>query len=109
MRMPDRPRFLCPQCGRNLRGLSDTCCPNCGFFVGTTRVQYRGAVRYWQFLRSRSRTESVLTVLWIVGVVAAYRIIALSPSPVITILLVVASVLMIAVGRYISFRRRRRD
>lgn len=106
--MSDRPRLLCPQCGRNLQGLSDTCCPDCGFFVGTTRAQYQGALRYWQFLRTRSRTEFVLTLLWIVGVVAAYRIIALAPSKIITGLIVVASVMMIGSARYLSFRRRQK-
>ena len=105
--MPDRPRFLCPQCGRNLQGLAATCCPHCGFFVGPTRAQYRGSVRYWQFLRARSRTEFVLTLMSIAGVALGYRFIAVSPSTSITVLLVITSIAMIGLGRYLSFRRRR--
>ena len=103
--MADRPRFLCPQCGRNLRGLSSTCCPDCGFVVGHTRAQYRGAVRYWRFLRVRSRVEFVLTLVWIVGLVIAYRVMAIAPSTFITVLVVVAAIAMVGLGRYLSFRR----
>ncbi|HUU85522.1 MAG TPA: hypothetical protein VM243_18640 [Phycisphaerae bacterium] len=106
--MPDRPRFLCPQCGRNLQGLTETCCPDCGFFVGTTRAQYRGSVRYWQFLRSRSRLETVLTLVWIVGAVAAYRVIAVAPSKIITALIVVAAIALVVLGKYLSLRLRRK-
>ena len=105
--MADRPRFLCPQCGRNLRGMFGTCCPDCGFVVGHSRAQYRGAVRYWRFLRARNRVEFVLTLLWIVGLVVAYRVMALAPSVFITVLIVVAAIAMVGLARYLTFQRKR--
>lgn len=105
--MSDRPRLLCPQCGRNLHGLAATCCPNCGFVVGPTRAQYRDSVRYWQFLRARSRTEFVLTLMGIAGLAWGYRLVAISPSTSITVLLVIVSIAMIGLGKFLSFRRRR--
>jgi hypothetical protein len=45
--------------------------------------------------------------MWIAGVALSYRVIAVSPSTSITALLVIASIAMIGLGRYLSFRRRR--
>jgi len=103
--MPTPPRFLCPRCGRNLSGCQGTLCPECGFVLTPSRASHRGNVRYWHFLRARQRVAFALAIVWSAGIVAAYKIISISPTPSLIAITVAAAVAMLALSRYLVFRR----
>ncbi|MHC4235142.1 MAG: hypothetical protein ACYSUQ_08505 [Planctomycetota bacterium] len=103
--MAEAPRFLCPQCGRTLRGSSSSTCPDCGYLIAQTRVQYRGALRYWRLLRSRRRIEYVVTFLWCLAAGLAYWLLSLSPTRGVVALTVMAAAMMVALSKYLLLRR----
>ena len=107
--MADRPRFLCPQCGRSLGGASGSTCPDCGFLIESTRVRYRGAVQYWRYLRVGRRLEYLLIFLWVVAAWLAYWVIALSPSAGVVTMTVIAAGLMIGLSRYLLHKRPKKE
>jgi hypothetical protein len=107
--MSDPPRLLCPQCGGQLRRTAGDACPNCGFFVGVARVQHRGALRYWRFLRTRRWIEVVTTLAWLAAVGFACWLIAFSPGRGFVVLTAVTAAGVVGLGKYLSFRRKKRE
>jgi len=103
--MADPPRFQCPQCGRSLGDSSSSTCPDCGFVIDPARIRYRGAVRYWRFLRLHRRLDYVVILLWFVAAALAYWVLSLSPTKGVITLTVIAACLMIALSRFLLFRR----
>lgn len=105
--MSDRPKLLCPRCGRQLRSEGGTICPDCGYVVSITRRQHRGRVGYWAFLRTRRRTEVLLALAWLgVGVLGCWAL-SFSPGWGIAVLTFVAGLGVVALGRILTFRRHR--
>jgi len=103
--MADAPRFLCPRCGCSLRGLAGTVCPDCGFVVDATRVQHRGAMRYWRFLRNRRRLDYLVVLLWLAAAGLGCWVLSLRPTTGFVVLIVGTAVAMIALSKYLLLRR----
>lgn len=76
--------------------------------MSATRVQHKGAVRYWRFLQNRRRLEILLSVTWMAGAYAAYRIISLSPTKFAIGLTAVAATVMTVLSKLLLIRRRRK-
>lgn len=102
--MPNGPKYLCPQCGHNLRMSSGDACPECGYNIVPARAQHRGAVRYWRFLRFEQRMDFLVLFLWLIALGLGYRVIALSPTTGVTVLTLLAGAGVVGLGYYLRFR-----
>ena len=103
------PRYLCPQCGHNLRMSSGTACPECGFFLGPAKVHHRGAVRYWHFSRVEQRMDVLLLVLWLIAAGLGYYVISLEPRMGIVVVTALAGATVVGMGYYLPWRRGRKN
>jgi hypothetical protein len=106
--MSDVPRLLCPQCGGDLRGTSGNACPQCGFYIGSARVQHRGALHYWRFLRARRWIEVVSVLAWLAGIALSLWIISFNPGWGMIVLAAVAGLGATVLNRYLTLRKRTR-
>jgi ribosomal protein L37E len=109
MAMAEPPRYLCPRCGYNLRTVEGEACPECGFFIGPARVQHRGAVRYWRYLRWERRWDILVIVLWFVALVLGYWVISLSPELGLKVITVIAGAGVVGLGHYLQLRHNRKS
>lgn len=76
--------------------------------IDPARIRYRGAVRYWRFLRLHRRLDYVVILLWFVAATLAYWVLSLSPTKGVITLTVIAACLMIALSKFLLFRRPKR-
>ena len=105
--MSDRPKLLCPRCGRHLRGEGGTTCPDCGYVISITRLQHRGRLSYWDFLRTRRRLEIVAALTWLVAGIFGCWLLSLAPGWGFAVLTFVAGLGVVGVGRLLTVRRER--
>lgn len=103
--MPNTPKHLCPQCGHNLRFSSGDACPECGYFVAPARVQHKGALRYWRFLRSERRLDLLVLGLWVIALGLGYCVISLAPTKGVAVVTVLGGLAVVGFGHYLQFRR----
>jgi len=108
-RMGDRPKLLCPQCGANLHGCPTEACPACGYYIGIARVHHRGALRYWRFLRKRRWIEAISALLWLGAFGFGCWLTTFLPKTALVVLTALTGLGVVGVGKYLRFRRKKKQ
>ncbi len=92
-----------------MRSATTEACPACGFYIGWARVQYRGALHYWRYFRSRRWVPIAASLLWFGAACFGCWLVSFSPGKGFVVLTAVAGLGVVGMGRWLTFRKQSKN